>query len=37
MPQIMMRDDIRDDYINGLLNLALEELACSVALVERHI
>lgn len=37
MPQIMMRDDIHDDYVNGLLNLALEELACSVALVERHI
>jgi len=35
MPEIILHDDIHDDYINGLLNLAQAELSCSVALVER--
>ena len=36
MPHIILRSDIHDDYVNGLLNLALAELSCSVALVERQ-
>lgn len=35
MPQIILRDNIHDEYVGGLLNLALEELSCGVMLVKR--
>lgn len=33
MPQIILLDDIHEEYVNGLLNLALEELSCGIMLV----
>lgn len=35
MPQIILRDNIHDEYVWGLLHLALEELSCGVMLVLR--
>lgn len=37
MPEIIMRKDIRKDYVSGLLALALQALSTNVALVERRI
>lgn len=37
MPQIILRDDLHKDYVDGLIYLALEELACDVALIERQV
>lgn len=36
MPQIILRDSVHDEYVSGLLNLALEELSCGVMLVKRR-
>lgn len=36
MPQIILRDDIHEEYTNGLINLALEELCCGVLLVTQR-
>lgn len=33
MPQIILRDDVHEEYANGLLNLALEELTSGIVLV----
>lgn len=35
MPQIILRDNVHDEYVSGLINLALEELSCGVMLVKR--
>ncbi|WNX84252.1 ROK family protein [Agathobaculum sp. NTUH-O15-33] len=35
MPQIILRANIHEEYVSGLLNLALEELSCGVMLVKR--
>lgn len=37
MPQIILRDNVHDEYVSGLLNLALEELSCGVMLVKRNV
>ena len=37
MPEIIMRRDIHKDYVSGLLDLAMQALSTSVALVERRV
>jgi len=37
MPEIIMRNDIHEDYVDGLLSLALEALSCGIALIERQV
>lgn len=37
MPQIILRPTVHDEYMRGLRDLALEELACDVMLVTREI
>jgi hypothetical protein len=36
MPRFVVREEIHDDYVKGLIHLALAELSCGVALVERR-
>lgn len=36
MPQIILRDDVHEEYVNGLINLALEELSCGIMLVTQR-
>lgn len=37
MPEIIVREDIHDDYINGLVSVTIESLACDVQLVKKRI
>ncbi|MGI6007239.1 MAG: ROK family protein [Ruminococcus sp.] len=37
MPQIILREDLHKDYVDGLIYLALEELTCEVTLIERQV
>jgi len=37
MPEIIMRNDIHEDYVDGLLSLALKALSCGIALIERQV
>lgn len=36
MPRFVVRGEIHEDYVRGLIQLALSELSCGVALVERR-
>lgn len=37
MPEITVRENIHDDYINGLVSVTIESLACDVQLVKKRI
>ncbi|MFE5429676.1 ROK family protein [Peribacillus simplex] len=37
MPEIIVRENIHDDYINGLVSVTIESLACDVQLVKKRI
>lgn len=37
MPEIIIRENIQDDYINGLVTITLESLTCDVQLVKKRI
>ena len=36
MPKIILLDDVHEEYVNGLINLALEELSCEIMLVAQR-
>lgn len=36
MPQIILLDDVHEEYMNGLTDLALEELSCGIMLVTQQ-
>ena len=36
MPQIILLDDVHEEYVNGLIDLALEELSCGIMLVTQR-
>lgn len=36
IPQIILLDDVHKEYVNGLTNLALEELSCGIMLVTQR-
>lgn len=37
MPRIIIREDIHEDYINGLISVTIESLTCEVQLVKKRI
>jgi len=37
MPEIIIRENIQDDYINGLVSVTIESLTCDVQLVKKRI
>ncbi|GMA98002.1 ROK family protein [Pelosinus sp. IPA-1] len=36
MPQIIIQEDMQEDYINGLVSITLESLNCDIQLIERR-
>lgn len=36
MPQIILIDDVHEEYVNGLIDLAMEELSCGIMLVTQR-
>jgi predicted NBD/HSP70 family sugar kinase len=37
MPRIIIREDIYDDYMNGLISVTIESLTCDIQLVKKRI
>ncbi|HWR09054.1 ROK family protein, partial [Sporomusa sp.] len=37
MPQIIIQENMQGDYINGLISITLERLACDIQLIEKRI
>jgi predicted NBD/HSP70 family sugar kinase len=36
MPQIIIQENMQDDYINGLVSITLESLTCDIQLIEKR-
>lgn len=36
MPRVILLDDVHEEYVNGLINLAMEELSCGIMLVTQR-
>jgi predicted NBD/HSP70 family sugar kinase len=37
MPQIIIKENMQEDYINGLISITLESMACDVQLIEKRL